>query len=161
MRERDKLHARKDSRYKTIKHQVQKKFRAAHWQYVEEIITPNRTPSMPPISIATAGITKLLGTDPLIKRSTNPSIYITLTDIAIRRTSDLLIYRTTDLAVYRSTDLQIYWSTDPPKHGSKDPLIHRSTNLLIYRSIHLQIHRTTDLVIQWSTHSPIHRSTDL
>ena len=108
MREREKLHARKDPRYKTIKHQVQKKFRAACWQYVEEIITPNRTPSMPPISIATAGITKLLGTDPLIKRSTNPSIYITLTDIAIRRTSDLLIYRTTDLAVYRSTDLQIY-----------------------------------------------------
>ena len=161
MRKRDKLHARKDPRYKTIKHQVQKKFRAAYWQYVEEIIIPNRTPSMPPISIATAGITKLLGTDPLIKGSTNPSIYITLTDIAIRRTSDLLIDRTTDLAVYRSTDLQIYWSTDPPKHGSKDPLIHRSTNLLIYRSIHLQIHRTTDLVIQWSTHSPIHRSTDL
>ena len=40
MRERDKLHARKDSRYKTIKHQVQKKFPAAYWQYVEEIITP-------------------------------------------------------------------------------------------------------------------------
>ena len=40
MRERDKLHARKDPRYKTIKHQVQKKFRAACWQYVEEIITP-------------------------------------------------------------------------------------------------------------------------
>ena len=40
MRKRDKLHARKDPRYKTIKHQVQKKFRAAYWQYVEKIITP-------------------------------------------------------------------------------------------------------------------------
>ena len=40
MRKRDKLHARKDPRYKTIKHQVQKKFPAAYWQYVEEIITP-------------------------------------------------------------------------------------------------------------------------
>jgi len=39
MRKRDKLHARKDPRYKTIKHEVQKKFRAAYWQYVEEIIT--------------------------------------------------------------------------------------------------------------------------
>ena len=40
MRKRDKLHARKDPRYKTIKHQVQKKFPAAYSQYVEEIITP-------------------------------------------------------------------------------------------------------------------------
>ena len=40
MRKRDKLHPRKDPRYKTIKHQVQKKFPAAYWQYVEEIITP-------------------------------------------------------------------------------------------------------------------------
>jgi len=40
MRKRDKLHARKDPRYKTIKHEVQKKLCAAYWQYVEEIIPP-------------------------------------------------------------------------------------------------------------------------
>ena len=40
MRRRDKLHSRKDPRYKTIKHEVQKKLRAAYWQYVEEIIAP-------------------------------------------------------------------------------------------------------------------------
>ena len=40
MRRRDKLHARKDPRYKTIKHEVQKKLRAAYWQHVEEIIAP-------------------------------------------------------------------------------------------------------------------------
>ena len=39
-RKRDKLHARKDPCYKIIKHEVQKKLRAAYWQYVEEIITP-------------------------------------------------------------------------------------------------------------------------
>ena len=30
----------KDRRYKTIKHNVQKKLRDAYWQYVEESITP-------------------------------------------------------------------------------------------------------------------------
>ena len=40
MKKRDKIHARKDPRYKTIKHEVQKELRAAYWQYVEEIITP-------------------------------------------------------------------------------------------------------------------------
>ena len=40
MRKWDKLHARKDPRYKTIKHEVQKKLRASYWQYLEEIITP-------------------------------------------------------------------------------------------------------------------------
>ena len=39
-RKRDKLHARKDPCYKIIKHEVQKRLRAAYWQYVEEIITP-------------------------------------------------------------------------------------------------------------------------
>ena len=40
MRKRDRLHARKDPCYMTIKHEVQKKLCAALWQYVEEIITP-------------------------------------------------------------------------------------------------------------------------
>ena len=40
MRKRDKHHARKDPRYKTIKHTVQKKLRSAYWQYVEDIISP-------------------------------------------------------------------------------------------------------------------------
>ena len=40
MRKRDRLHVRKHPRYKTIKHEVQKKLCAALWQYVEEIITP-------------------------------------------------------------------------------------------------------------------------
>ena len=77
MREREKLHARKDPRYKTIKNQVQKKFRAACWQYVEEIITPNRTPSMPP------------------------------TELAIHRSIDLAIYRSMNLAIHRFSDQPI------------------------------------------------------
>ena len=40
MRKRDRLRARKDPRYMTIKREVQKKLCAALWQYVEEIITP-------------------------------------------------------------------------------------------------------------------------
>ena len=40
MRKRDRLHARKDPRYYTIKHEVQKKLCSSYWQYVEEIITP-------------------------------------------------------------------------------------------------------------------------
>ena len=35
-----KGNARKDLRYKTIKHEFQKKLGAVYWQYVEEIITP-------------------------------------------------------------------------------------------------------------------------
>lgn len=41
MRQRDKLHSRKDPKYKKLKHLVQKKLRAAHWKYVEEVITPS------------------------------------------------------------------------------------------------------------------------
>ena len=39
MRKRDKLRARNDPRYKTIKHTVQKRLRSAYWTYVEDIIT--------------------------------------------------------------------------------------------------------------------------
>ena len=38
MRKRDRLHTKKDPRYQTIQHEVQKKLRAAYWQYLEEII---------------------------------------------------------------------------------------------------------------------------
>ena len=41
MRKRDKLHARKDPRYKVLKHAVQKKPRCAYYQYVEDIISPS------------------------------------------------------------------------------------------------------------------------
>ena len=40
MKKRDKLHARKDPRYKVLKHVVQKKLRCAYYQYVENIIKP-------------------------------------------------------------------------------------------------------------------------
>ena len=39
MRKTDRLHARKDPRYKTIKHEVRKKLCVAYWQYLEKIIT--------------------------------------------------------------------------------------------------------------------------
>ena len=39
MRKTDRLHARKDPRYKTIKHEVRKKPCVAYWQYLEKIIT--------------------------------------------------------------------------------------------------------------------------
>ena len=38
MWKRDRLHTKKDPRYQTIQHEVQKKLRAAYWQYLEEII---------------------------------------------------------------------------------------------------------------------------
>ena len=40
MRKRDKLHARKDPRYKIIRHEVQRKLCAVYWQYEEDIIIP-------------------------------------------------------------------------------------------------------------------------
>jgi len=41
MRKRDKLHARKDPRYKVLKRVVQKKLRCAYYQYVGDIINPS------------------------------------------------------------------------------------------------------------------------
>ena len=43
MRKRDKLQARKDPRYKTIKHEVQKKLRATYWQLMRKRLFPQRT----------------------------------------------------------------------------------------------------------------------
>ena len=40
MKKRDKLHAKKDLRYREIKHLVQRKLREAYWKYVEDMITP-------------------------------------------------------------------------------------------------------------------------
>ena len=40
-RKRNKLHRKKDPRYRTIKHAVQSKLRATHWRYIEDVITPS------------------------------------------------------------------------------------------------------------------------
>ena len=40
MRKRDKLHRRKDPRYKDMKYKVQRRLRAGYWRYVKEVITP-------------------------------------------------------------------------------------------------------------------------
>ena len=40
IRKRDKLHLKKDPRYRKIKHLVQQKLRAVYWKYVEDVITP-------------------------------------------------------------------------------------------------------------------------
>ena len=43
MRKRDKPHRKKDPRYRTLRHTVQSKLRAAYWKYVEDVVTPTNS----------------------------------------------------------------------------------------------------------------------
>ena len=48
MTKRDRLHAKKDPRYK--EHVIQRKLRAAYWKYLEDIITPTDSAGAPAVN---------------------------------------------------------------------------------------------------------------